>query len=112
MSLDYGCHCRLTIPEAQRRIDFMRRTRPDLFRDVVHVTDAALGRFDVEIAREFGVDAQSKFSIHLLNNAWLDECREALEVAYQVFGTRDLVITYGNDSIRPPLQQYDPMVIG
>jgi hypothetical protein len=29
-----------------------------------------------------------------------------------VFGTRDLVITYGNDSIRAPLQQYEPIDIG
>jgi hypothetical protein len=112
MSLDYGCHCRLSIPEAQRRIDFLRRTRPELFGGVVHITDASLGRFDAEIAREFGIEANSKFSIHLLNNAWLDECREALEYTYQVFGTRDLVITYGNDSIREPLREYEPMEIG
>jgi hypothetical protein len=112
MSLDYGCHCRLPIKEAQRRIEFMRRVRPELFGDVVHITDAGFGRFDAEIAREFGIEAKSKFSIHLLNNEWLDDCREALEYTYQVFGTRDLVITYGNDSIRAPLQQYEPIDIG
>jgi hypothetical protein len=112
MSLDYGCHCRLPIKEAQRRIEFMRRVRPELFADVVHITDAGFGRFDAEIAREFGIEAKSKFSIHLLNNEWLDDCREALEYTYQVFGTRDLVITYGNDSIRAPLQQYEPIDIG
>ncbi len=111
MSLDFGCHCRLPIKEAQRRIDFMRRVHPELFGGVVHLTDAQFGRFDAEIAREFGIDAKSKFSIHLLNNEWLDECREAVEYTYQVFGTTDLVITYGNDSIRQPLRQYEAMAI-
>ena len=112
MSIDFTGHCRLPIKEAQRRIDFMRRVRPELFGGVVHVSDAHLGRFSVEIAREFGIEAQSVFSIHLLNNEWLDECREAVEYTYEVFGTRDLVITYGTDSIRAPLRQYEPMEIG
>ncbi len=111
MSIDFTGHCRLPISEAQRRIDYMRRQHPEWFGGVLHLTDAHLGRFSVEIAREFGVEAKSVFSLHLLNNDWLDECREAVEYTYQVFGTTDLVITYGNDSIRAPLRQYEAMTI-
>ena len=112
MSIDFAGHCRLPIAEANRRLAYLRNTRPDWFGGVLAVSDAALGRFDREIALEFGVDAQSHFSLHLLNKAWLDEARDAVEFVYQVFGTDDLVITYGNDSVRPPLRPYPPMDIG
>jgi hypothetical protein len=111
VSIDFTGHCRLSIAEAQRRIDYLKRTRPDWFGGVLHLSDAHLGRFSVEIARGFGMDARSVFSLHLLNKDWLDECRAAVEFVYQVFGTRDLVITYGNDSIRPPLREYEPIAI-
>ncbi|MEJ0013761.1 MAG: hypothetical protein WDM94_14320 [Bauldia sp.] len=111
MSIDFTGHCRLSITDAQRRIDYMRREHPEWFGGVLYVSDAHLGRFDAEIARQFGIDAKSAFSLHLLNKDWLDECREAVEYTYRVFGTTDLVITYGNDSIRAPLRQYQAMPI-
>ncbi len=112
MAIDFTGHCRLSIAEAQRRIDYLKRTRPDWFGGVLHLTDAEdLGPFGAEIAREFGIEAQSKFSLHLLNKDWLAEMRDAVECVYQVFGTRDLVITWGTDSIRPPLREYEPMTI-
>lgn len=113
MSIDFTGHCRLPIRDAQRRIDYMRRVHPEWFGGVVHLTDAhGLGPFGAEIARDFGMEAKSLFSLHVLNHDWLDEVREAVEFTYQVFGTTDLVITYGTDSIRPPLQAYAAMEIG
>jgi hypothetical protein len=107
VAIDFTGHCRLPVAEAQRRIDYLRRTRPDWFGGVLHLTDAHdLGPFGAEIAREFGMEARSKFSLHLLNKDWLDAMRDAVEYVYQVFGTADLVITWGNDTIRPPLREY------
>jgi len=112
MSIDFTGHCALPRPEAQDRIDFLRQKRPDWFGGVLHLTDAdGLGPFGREIALEFGVEAKCKFSLFLLNKAWLDQCRDAVEYVYRVFGTDDLVITYGMDSIRPPLAKYPPMKI-
>lgn len=112
MSIDFAGHCRLPQPAAQARIDFLRRKRPDWFGGVLHLSDAhGLGPFGREIALEFGMAARCRFSLHVLNSDWLDQCREAVEYVYQVFGTDDLVITYGMDSIRPPLAKYPPMEI-
>jgi hypothetical protein len=112
MSIDFTGHCRLPQRGAQMRIDFLRQRRPDWFGGVLHLTDAhGLGPFGHEIALGFGMDARCLFSLHLLNKDWLDQCRDAVEYVYQVFGTDDLVITYGMDSIRPPLAKYVPMAL-
>jgi hypothetical protein len=113
MSIDYTAHCAFPKGEAQRRIDHLRRTRPDWYPRMHKLTDAEeLGPFGAEIAREFGIQAQCRFSIFLLNKDWLEQSRDAVEHIYEVFGTDSLVITYGNDSIRPPLRHYPAMAIG
>ncbi len=113
MSIDYTGHCAFPQGEAQRRIDYLRRTRPAWYPGMHHLTDANdLGPFGAEIARDFGIEAQCVFNIFLLNKDWLEESRDAIEFVYEVFGTDRLVITYGNDSIRAPLRAYPAMSIG
>src|SRR5690348_13333072 len=105
MSIDYTGHCAFPRGEAQLRIDYLRRTRPDWYPGMHLLSDAnPLGRFDAEIAREFGIEAQCVFNIFLLNKDWWEESHEAVEFIYEVFGTEKLVITYGNDTIRKPLR--------
>jgi len=112
MSIDYTGHCAFPKGGAQRRIDYLRRTRPDWYPDMHNLTDAQdLGRFDAEIAREFGIEALCIFNIFLLNKDWLEESREAVEFVYEVFGTEKLVITYGMDSIRAPLRDYPGVAV-
>jgi hypothetical protein len=112
MAISFGAHCRYSKTETQRRIDFMRMAHPEWFGGVLHLTDALdLGPFGHEIACGFGIDAKSRFGLHVLNHDWLDEVREAVEYVYRVFGTDDLVVTFENDSIRPPLRPYPAMRI-
>jgi hypothetical protein len=83
----------------------MRMRHPEWFGGVFHLTDAdGLGPFGLEIAREFGIDANCAFNLHLLNHDWLEQARDAVEYVYRVFGTADLVITFENDSVRRPLR--------
>jgi len=113
MSIDYTGHCAFPKGEAQRRIEHLRKARPDWYPGMHNLTDARdLGRFDAEIAREFGIEAQCTFNIFLLNKDWLESSLGAVEFVYEVFGTEKLVITYGNDSIRKPLREYVAMKIG
>lgn len=110
MSLDYTGLCAFPEGEAQRRIAYLRRTRSDWYPDMHKLTDARpLGRFDAEIARGFGIEAQCIFNIFLLNNGWAPHSPPAIEFVYEVFGTEKLVITYGLDSIRAPLRDYPAM---
>lgn len=110
MSIDYTGHCAFPKGEAQRRIDYLRRTRPDWYIDMHKLTDANdLGPFGAEIARDFSIEAQCVFNLFLLNKDWLDQSRDAVEFIYQVFGTESLVVTHGNDSIRQPLRDYPAM---
>jgi hypothetical protein len=45
----------------------MRMRHPEWFGGVFHLTDAdGLGPFGLEIAREFGIDANCAFNLHLL----------------------------------------------
>ncbi|HEY0854473.1 MAG TPA: hypothetical protein VGD86_06575 [Devosia sp.] len=113
MAIDYTGHCAFPKGEAQRRIDYLRLTRPDWYPGMHNLTDARdLGRFDGEIAREFGIEAKCVFNIFLLNKDWLDASRDAVEFVYEVFGTEKLVISYGNDSVRKPMREYVGVKIG
>ena len=112
MSIDFTGHCAYPIEEAHARIAYLRRTRPDWFFDMMHLTDAHdLGPFGHEIAEEFGIDAKCAFSLHLLNSDWVEHTGPAVEYIYQVFGTERLVITYGTDSIRKPEREYVAMKV-
>jgi len=107
MAIDYTGHCAFPKGEAQRRIDYLRSTRPDWYPGMHKLTDAReTGPFGAEIAREFGIEARSVFNIFLLNKDWLEASRDAIEFVYEVFGTEKLVITYGNDAVRKPLRDY------
>jgi hypothetical protein len=112
LSIDYMGHCAYSIEDAHTRIAHLRRTRREWYRDVLQLADAhGLGPFGHEIALEFGIDAKCQFGLYVLNKDRLDEAREAVEYVYEVFGTDYLVITYGTDSIRPPLRPYPPMKV-
>jgi hypothetical protein len=67
--------------------------------------------FGHDIALEFGIDAKCKFELYVLNKDWLDSAGEAVEFVYQVFGTDHLVVTYGMDTIRPPLRPHPAMPV-
>ena len=127
MAIDFSGHCRFNIADAQRRIEYLRGLKPDWFvkplsaaerarlagppawlEGVLLLTDAApLGPFGLEIAMEFGIEANSRFLMSVIDKERLDEVREAVEMVYETFGTADLVVTWGNDTIRPPLRQYE-----
>jgi hypothetical protein len=113
MSIDFTGHCAYPIAETQRRIAFARRTHPEWFDTILLLYDARdLGRFGLEIAREFGIEAKCCFLMSVNDKEGLDQVRDAVEFVYEVFGTHDLVVTWGNDSVRPPLRHYPPMTIG
>jgi hypothetical protein len=112
VAIDLFGHCAYPIREAQRRIDYIRAARPEWFSAILHLADAGdLGPFGHEIALEFGIDARCRFGLFVHDKTRLDCLTDAVEFIYQVFGTDMLVMTYGMDSIRPPLQHYDAMVI-
>jgi hypothetical protein len=58
------------------------------------------------MAAEFGVMSGAHFALHVLNHDWLAEIREALEYAYEVFGTDDLVITFESETPIVPRARY------
>jgi hypothetical protein len=112
VSIEYASHCRLPISEAQKRFDDMRKMHPEWYGGMVKLTDASdLGLFGHEIAMELGMDAKCNFWLLLVNTDRLEQSREAVELAYRVFGTDDLVITYGMDSVRKPMKARPPMKI-
>jgi len=112
VSIDYYGHCALPIAKAQKRIAFLRRHNANWFGGIMELTDARqLSPSGSAIARGFGIEAQSGFGLYLLDKIRLAEHDAAVEFVYQVFGTDDLVISYGMDSIRPPITDYPAMAI-
>jgi hypothetical protein len=112
VAIDLFGHSAYPIGEAQRRITYIRNARPEWFETILFLSDASdLGPFGHEIALEFGIDARCKFGLFVNDKTRLDCLGEAVEFIYQVFGTDMLVATYGMDSVRPPLQRYEPMIM-
>jgi hypothetical protein len=112
VSVDYYGHCALPIAQAQERIAFLRRQNPNWFGSMMELTDARqLSPSGARIARGFGIEAQSGFGLYLRDRLWFAEHHAAVEYVYEVFGTDDLVISYGTDSVRPPAGEYPAMAI-
>jgi len=112
VSIDYYGHCALPIAKAQERIAFLRRQNANWFGSMMELTDARqLSPSGTEIARGFGIAARSGFGLYLLDRFRFAEHHAAVEFVYKVFGTDDLVISYGMDSIRPPVRDYPAMTI-
>jgi hypothetical protein len=115
LAIDFTGHCGLDIAGAQRLIEHLRSLKPDWFvkplseaerarltgppswlEGVLLLTDAGpLGRFGLEIAREFWMEARSRFLMSVIDKERLDEVRDAVEMVYKTFGTRRLVVTWG-----------------
>ena len=103
MAIDYAGHCGLPVPEARKRIGEARKARPEWFDFPFRLTEPrALKDFDAEIAREFGIEAQSRFTLFVQDKAKMDGLEDALDYLYDLFGPDNLVLTWGLDSIRPP----------
>jgi hypothetical protein len=113
LAIDFTGHCRLSLRDTQRRIDYLRTERRDWFGVVLALGDAHdPGPLGVDIAADFGIDARCKFVLFVMDKARLEDATDAVEFIYRVFGTDDLIITWGNETIRPPLRAYAPMPIG
>ncbi|MED5549564.1 MAG: hypothetical protein VX529_09410 [Pseudomonadota bacterium] len=103
MAIDYAAHCRLTVAEARMRIAEARRAHPDWFDFPFRLTDPrGLQNFDAEIAREFGIEAHSRFTLFVQDKEKLGGLEDALDYLYALFGPDNLVLTWGLDTIRPP----------
>ena len=103
MAIDYAGHCRLAVADARQRIAEARKTRPEWFDFPFRLTDPrTLKDVDAEISREFGIEAQSRFTLFVQDKEKLDGLEDALDYLYALFGPDNLVLTWGLDSIRPP----------
>ena len=103
MAIDYAGHCALPVAQARQITNVARQEHPVWFVERFRLTDPrALSGFDAEIAREFGIEARSRFTLFVQDSGMLDGLEEALDYLYDAFGADQLVLTWGLDSIRPP----------
>lgn len=102
MSISYFGHSALDPARTQRRIEHLRDARPDWFSGPLELTDARPpGSFGGEIAREFGIEAQCIFSLHVHDKTRIAAVHPALDFIYEVFGTGHVVVSWEMDRVRP-----------
>lgn len=107
MAIDLFGHSALTIPETQKRIVLARAERPEWFDGPLMLADAKkLGPFGAEIAQEFGIDAKCLFGIYLHQKEKSDLITPAAEYLYELFGTANVLITHGMDTVWKPKAQH------
>lgn len=104
MSIDYFGHSTRDVADAQRLIVRVRSEHPEWFDVVLLLYDARpMDRFGLETARDFGIEAKSRFMLSVNDKERFSECLDdALDYLYRLFGADTLVITHGLDTIRPP----------
>jgi hypothetical protein len=103
MSISYYGHCALSVSQSQRLIEYVRQTRPNWFLGALSLTDSKpLGPFGAEIATKFGIEAQCKFALHVLDKSRLQMVHPAVDYLYEIFGTQNLLVSWELDKIRPP----------
>lgn len=104
VALDFFGHCALPPAEAEAHLSRLRENRPDWFAGLFQLHPARhLQFFDAEIARDFGIEAQSKFMLSLADKVRIGEVPAALATLYAAFGPGILVLTEGNDRpVAPP----------
>ena len=103
MAIDLFGHSALPIPETQKRIVHARGHHPEWFDGPLMLSDARkLGPFGEEIARDFGIEAKCLFGIHLHQKEKSDLITPAAEYLYELFGTDNLVISHGMDTVWNP----------
>lgn len=112
MAIDLFGHSALPIPETQRRIVHARAARPEWFDGPLLLADAReLGRFGAKIARDFGIEAKCLFGIFLRQKEKSDLITPAAEYLYELFGTDNVVITHGMDTVWKPKAQHPGQTI-
>ncbi|MCF4165070.1 hypothetical protein L2U69_05405 [Zavarzinia compransoris] len=105
MTISYFGHSALPRRQTQDLIDALRRRNGDLFVTRFHLHDATpLGPFGAEIARDFGIEARSRFMIAVTDKERLDGLDDALDRIYRAFGAGRLIISWELDRVRPPYQ--------
>ncbi|NHK28643.1 hypothetical protein FF098_012055 [Parvularcula flava] len=104
MAISFFGHCALPPSEAALLLGEIRGMHPDWFSNVFRMTEAHVPSepFGKDIARGFGIEAKSGFSLHVIDKSRLDEAMQALDELYRLFGIDKLVITREMDSIHPP----------
>ncbi len=65
-----------------------------------------LNRFDADIAREFGIEAGSRFHIGIRDKSGLHLVHPVLDLLYQTFGTAHLRLLWGTDTVVEPKRDY------
>ena len=112
MSISYYGFCKLPVAEAQRRIVFLRKQKPEWFDVILLLYDASKPHEPVgrEVASGFIANPRSVFTLAVNDKEHFSAIlREALEFIYEVFGTGDLVMTHEMELVHPPLRPHLPM---
>jgi len=113
MAIDLFGHSALSIPETKKRIVHARAAHPEWFDGPLMLADAKeLGLFGAEIAQEFGIEAKCLFGIYLHQKEKSELITPAAEYLYKLFGTANLVITHGMDSVWKPKADHPARDVG
>ncbi len=100
--ISYHGHSGLSVGETNQRLrDVRGRTSPEAW-SVLRLADAQAlrGRFDLEIARDFGIEALCSFRMSLIDKERAHlHAPQLLERLHQAFSPAELVITWELDSI-------------
>ena len=113
MAIDLFGHSALSIPQTQKRIVHARGAHPEWLNGPLKLADAKpLGRFGAEIARDFGIEAKCLFGMFLHDKEQSALITPAAEYLYELFGTDNVIITHGMETVWKPKAAHPGMDFG
>ena len=113
VAIDYTGHSAYPPGETTRRLAYARGEHPEWFGRILLLYDPSppAAPFVLGLSRQFGIAAKCQFLMSVNDKQRLRTVDDGIEFVYQLFGTENLVITWGMDSIRPPQAAYPGMAI-
>jgi len=113
VAIDYTGHSAYPAAETISRLAYARREHPEWFDRILLLYDPSppAAPFVLSLSHQFGIKAKCQFLMSVSDKEQLRVVDEGLEFIYRLFGTENLVITWGMDSIRPPKASYPGMAV-
>lgn len=107
MSINYTCFSALDCHRSRELVDMTRQFLNDQAQAAILITEPSkLGIFDREILSPYGFSPKSRFGLHVQDKARLRYIHPMVELLYQVFGTKRLLVLWGMDSVVNADRQY------
>lgn len=100
MAIDLFCYSSMKPEDSQKEIDLAKKSRPDTFiKDFSLSNASAASKFQISVAEEFGLTANSLFLVRVKNKEKIHKTTEVTSTLKEIFGNEKIIILWENEKL-------------